>query len=50
MKVNIFERLAIDIQEVGDPRSGPIGLRKHRLFDIVVIALCSTIVGGDGYE
>lgn len=50
MELSIFKRLAIDIQEIGDPRSGPRSLRKHSLFDIVIIALCSTIVGGDGYE
>jgi predicted transposase YbfD/YdcC len=50
MEREIIEDLRIDICSIIDPREGPASLRMHSLFDVLLIALCSTIIGGDSFE
>lgn len=50
MSKNFFELMRVDICEVMDPRSGPARMRRHNLFDIIIIGLCCMIVGGDGFD
>lgn len=50
MSEDLFELISIDINEMMDPRTGPSRMRRHKMFDVIVIGLCCTIVGGESYE
>lgn len=46
----LLDKLNFECLSISDPREGSRKLQRHKLLDILVIALCSTIVGGEGYE
>lgn len=44
-----IKRLKEQLEKMPDPRRN-YGNRRHKLIDIIVIALCSVICGGEGFE
>ena len=44
------EKLKAKIGEIGDPRRTEYGNIRHKLWEIIVIALCSTICLGEDYD
>ena len=42
-----FERLATNFEQLSEPCQSN---KRHKLFDIIAIALCATICGGEGGE